>query len=112
MSKIAGVDLVPTLECDIGHINVSVGLDEKPKKGEDQDSAFGWHVDSVPFVTVTMLSDCTGMVGGETAIRTGSGEVIKVRGPTMVCLVVVILIDRVGADSFPGHCRTHARALS
>lgn len=31
-----------------------------------------------------MLSDCTGMIGGETALRTGTGEVMKVRGPAMV----------------------------
>ena len=92
MSQIAGVELVPTLECDIGHINVSVKLDEKPKGEEDQSPAFGWHVDSVPFVTVTMLSDCTDMVGGETAIRTNSGEVIRVRGPTMVSSHFLLII--------------------
>lgn len=84
MSHIAGVELVPTLECDIGHINVSVDMDEKPKEGEDNTSAFRWHFDSVPFVSVTMLSDCSGMVGGETAIKTGFGDIVKVRGPTMV----------------------------
>ena len=35
-----------------------------------------------------MLSDCAGMVGGETAIRMPSGEVKKIRGPTMVCRVL------------------------
>jgi len=82
---VAGVDLVPTLPCDVGHINVSVGSSADPSRNSSGDaSAFGWHVDSTPFVVVTMLSDCTGMVGGETAIRTGSGEIVKVRGPTMV----------------------------
>lgn len=33
-----------------------------------------------------MLSDCTGMIGGETALRTPKGDVIKVRGPAMVRL--------------------------
>lgn len=33
-----------------------------------------------------MLSDCTGMVGGETALRTGDGEIVKVRGPQKVRL--------------------------
>jgi hypothetical protein len=33
---------------------------------------------------VLMLSDCTNMVGGETALRTGTGDIIKVRGPQMV----------------------------
>lgn len=43
--------------------------------------ALRWHYDSVPFVCVTMLSDCTKMVGGDTAIRTGNGAVMKVRAP-------------------------------
>lgn len=46
--------------------------------------AVSWNYDSFPFVCVTTLSDCTGMVGGETALRTRSGEVMKVRGPAMV----------------------------
>jgi hypothetical protein len=33
-----------------------------------------------------MLSDCTNMIGGETALRTGTGEIMKVRGPAMVSL--------------------------
>jgi hypothetical protein len=85
VSQVAGIDLVPTLPCDVGHINVSFGLPAKPSPSGEDTSAFGWHVDSTPFVVVTMLSDCTGMIGGETAIRTGSGEIVKVRGPTMVC---------------------------
>lgn len=35
-----------------------------------------------------MLSDCTGMVGGETALRTGDGEIVKVRGPQKVCIII------------------------
>ena len=51
---------------------------------EDDKPVVGWHNDSYPFVCVTMLSDCTNMVGGETALRTGDGKVMKVRGPGMV----------------------------
>jgi hypothetical protein len=54
-------------------------------KDEDEVSAFAWHYDSYPFVCVTMLSDCADMIGGETALKTGSGEIMKVRGPAMVC---------------------------
>lgn len=82
----------------MGHINISVdnvttevvvqggnANDAPPTPyGDDDTSAFAWHKDSYPFVCVTMLSDCTGMVGGETAIRMGNGEVMKARGPTMV----------------------------
>ncbi|KAM5357111.1 hypothetical protein ACJZ2D_016602 [Fusarium nematophilum] len=50
---------------------------------------FSWHHDSFPFVCVTMLSDCSDMTGGETAVRTGSGEVLKVRGPTMGTAVIL-----------------------
>ncbi|KAH6871781.1 hypothetical protein B0T10DRAFT_533403 [Thelonectria olida] len=97
VSKIAGVDLVPALDFEVGHINISINAtsteivqnkDGNYSKSDDM-SAFAWHRDSYPFVCVTMLSDCTGMVGGETAMRTGSGEVMKVRGPTMGTAVVM-----------------------
>lgn len=84
ISRLAGIELVPVFEYEIGHTNVSVDTKAIPSdKAEDQ-SAFSWHFDSVPFVCVTMLSDCTGMVGGETAVRTGPADVMKVRGPTQV----------------------------
>jgi len=90
VSNIAGIELVPAIDFDVGHINISVNNSTtelsqiKDTNYEDEDqSAFAWHRDSFPFVCVTMLSDCTGMVGGETAIKTGSGDVIKVRGPAM-----------------------------
>ena len=47
-------------------------------------SSVAWHYDSVPFVCVVMLSDCTDMVGGETALRMPSGVTMKVRGPSTV----------------------------
>jgi len=83
MSRLAGNEIVPVFEHEIGHINVSVNTAEEK---EEDESAFSWHFDSVPFVCVTMLSDCTGMVGGETAVRLKAGEVMKVRGPTRVRL--------------------------
>ena len=51
---------------------------------EDDKPIVDWHTDSYPFVCVTMLSDCTSMIGGETALRTGNGDILKVRGPQMV----------------------------
>lgn len=93
---------------EIGHINFSVKTDEQTKQEvaainkqkrffaddegiagcpwEDDKPVVGWHTDSYPFVCVLMLSDCTNMVGGETALRTGNGDIIKVRGPQMVTL--------------------------
>lgn len=44
----------------------------------------GWHTDSYPFVCVLMMSDVRGMIGGETAIRTANGGIIKMRGPSQV----------------------------
>lgn len=90
MSKIAGVDLVPVMDYEIGHINMSVPgaknkYDSKALISEDEEQAIvGWHRDSYPFVCVLMMSDTTGMVGGETALRTGTGEIKKVRGPAKV----------------------------
>ncbi|KAK5941771.1 hypothetical protein PMZ80_005722 [Knufia obscura] len=102
ISKIAGIDLVPAWPFDTANINISVNTETdnveitstpqqdngKPKEEEEM-SAFGWHYDSVPFVCVTMLSDCTNMVGGETMIRTGRGEHMKMRGPTMGTAVIM-----------------------
>jgi hypothetical protein len=51
---------------------------------DDDDAIVGWHRDSYPFVCVLMMSDTTGMVGGETALRTGTDEIKKVRGPQKV----------------------------
>lgn len=83
VSKIAGVDLVPVMDYEIGHINLSVPGDKS--KIEDQEEAIvGWHRDSYPFVCVLMMSDTTHMLGGETALRTGTGEIKKVRGPSKV----------------------------
>lgn len=94
VSDIAGIELIPAMDLEIAHINLSVHTEEAAEKelkefremdGDDnEDAIVGWHTDSYPFVCVTMLSDCTNMLGGETALRTGSGEIMKVRGPQMV----------------------------
>ncbi|KAL2833433.1 hypothetical protein BDW59DRAFT_169101 [Aspergillus cavernicola] len=110
ISKIAGVDLVPAMDFEIGHVNLAVYSEEEKNKAlnemvekanratdegvsgcpwEDDDPIVDWHTDSYPFVCVTMLSDCTGMIGGETALRKGNGEVVKVRGPQMGYAVIL-----------------------
>ncbi|KAL3468342.1 hypothetical protein BJX64DRAFT_282520 [Aspergillus heterothallicus] len=107
ISKIAGVDLVPAMDFEIGHVNLAVYSEEEKNRAvnemieqashaanqglnwEDNDPIVDWHTDSYPFVCVTMLSDCTGMVGGETALRKGDGEVVKVRGPQMGYAVIL-----------------------
>lgn len=109
VSKIAGVELVPEMDFEIAHINISSTSDEQKEavkqalqekvqreadEGvsgcpyEDDQPIVDWHTDSYPFVCVTMLSDCTNMIGGETALRKGDGGIMKVRGPGMVSLLV------------------------
>ncbi|KAL2411211.1 hypothetical protein ABEF91_000506 [Exophiala dermatitidis] len=110
VSKIAGVELVPALDFEIAHINLSTvseeqkeavkqALQEKVQREadegvsgcpyEDDAPIVDWHTDSYPFVCVTMLSDCTNMIGGETALRKGDGEIMKVRGPGMGRAVIL-----------------------
>lgn len=63
--------------------------DQEPVTGSLADTAekakpiVDWHTDSYPFVVVTMLSDCTDMAGGETVLRKGDGDTLKLRGPQM-----------------------------
>lgn len=107
ISKVAGVELVPWGNSEIAHINFSTKskaqvanelaeLESKKRAHaedegiggcphEDDKPIVGWHKDSYPFVCVLMLSDCTNMIGGETAIMTGNGGIEKIRGPSMVC---------------------------
>ncbi|KAJ0317639.1 hypothetical protein COL922a_013818 [Colletotrichum nupharicola] len=92
VSRVAGVDLAPAIEYEVGHVNISINdvtTELTAIENSDDSSAFAWHLDSYAFVCVTMLSDCTGMIGGETAMRTGTGEVMKVRGPAMGTGVVM-----------------------
>lgn len=93
ISGIVGIELVPCFDYDLAHTNISVNSDGKEEQnaiipGEETDkasefceSAFGWHRDGYCFVCITMLSDCTGMIGGETKMRTGTGEVVNSAGP-------------------------------
>lgn len=84
---------------EVGYVNVQLGPEGKdgvyklqetpsapfeaittpaaPLSGPMTDS---WHRDSTQVVVVVMLSDTSTMMGGETAIKTGSGEVLKARG--------------------------------
>lgn len=87
------------MDYEIAAINISVNNQtvsaySAPKQDDDSLPAFAWHRDSYPFVCVTMLSDCVGMTGGETALKTSSGEILKVRGPAMV-------LNLVSSHSYP-----------
>lgn len=102
------------MDFEIGHVNISVkSVKQKAEEliafaekasaeadegiagcpWEDDKPIVDWHTDSYPFVCVTMLSDCTSMIGGETALRTGNGGVFKIRGPQMVSRVEPLSIQ-------------------
>lgn len=102
------------MDFEIAHINISIHSDESQEAAtnadtthNNYDSDYGvlvcpweedapvvdWHTDSYPFVCVVMLSDCTKMIGGETALRTGTGEIKKIRGPGMVSSEVAVAYD-------------------
>lgn len=65
-------------------MSVPAEIDSSLKAVNEKDAIVGWHRDSYPFVCVLMMSDTSDMVGGETALRTGTGEIRKVRGPSKV----------------------------
>ncbi|KAI5460367.1 hypothetical protein BGZ63DRAFT_358641 [Mariannaea sp. PMI_226] len=95
VSEVAGIEVVPSFDFEIANINISINNGKVEATQSDLDplgdglSTVAWHYDSFPFVCVTMLSDCTDMVGGETALRTASGEIKKVRGPAMGTAVIL-----------------------
>ncbi|KAJ3960406.1 hypothetical protein N0V92_002943 [Colletotrichum tropicale] len=94
ISKVAGVDLIPNIQYEVGNINISIQKaasdeDKAAAKNGDNTSVTKWHYDAFPFVCVVMMSDATNMLGGETALKTGTGEVLKVRGPQMGYAVIL-----------------------
>ncbi|KAK2762979.1 hypothetical protein CKAH01_16010 [Colletotrichum kahawae] len=94
ISKVAGVDLIPNIQYEVGNINISIqkaasDKDKAAAKNGDNTSVTKWHYDAFPFVCVVMMSDATNMLGGETALKTGTGEVLKVRGPQMGYAVIL-----------------------
>lgn len=87
ISEVAGVELVPAYDFEVANINISINdQNSQVLTNSDKTAAVAWHYDSFPFVCVTMASDCTDMVGGETAIKLPNGEITKARGPAMVRL--------------------------
>jgi hypothetical protein len=116
-SQAAGCELEVVFDYEIGHINVqlppgkaksdadienllpsaippkqSANVDSTAAEDaakEDIQNVTSWHNDSYPWVCVVMLSDPTGMKGGETALRKGDGSLLKVRGPSMGSAVMM-----------------------
>ncbi|KAI9730912.1 MAG: hypothetical protein M1818_007986 [Claussenomyces sp. TS43310] len=116
VSEIAGVEVVPVVDYEIAHTNVQLGpggLDaardtpiEPPEAtreaisalqenrseqggGNGNPSIIEWHHDSHPFVCVVMLSDARYMTGGETVLKTGTGETLPVKAPQMGSAVIL-----------------------
>lgn len=110
-SAAAGTELEIIYDYEIGQLNVQLPADVDksapitenlppavpPKHNvdaeEDRSSVLreregkalvsAWHNDSYPWVCVLMLSDPVGMQGGETALRTGDGSIMKIKPPGM-----------------------------
>ncbi|KAL9109229.1 MAG: hypothetical protein Q9227_006154 [Pyrenula ochraceoflavens] len=87
LSQVAGIDLVPAMDFEIGHVNICRPKVNGPACDESK-PIVDWHTDAYPFVCVLMLSNCADMRGGETALL-NHGEVMKVRGPTQGCAVIL-----------------------
>ncbi|KAJ5451291.1 hypothetical protein N7491_000473 [Penicillium cf. griseofulvum] len=105
VSEAVGVSLEVVMPTEIGHTNIQVEgttiaqmasnlkVDPAVEKLElspedrtydplkDASAIIPWHYDSYPYVCVLMLSDTESMIGGETYIKKGDGEVQKVEGP-------------------------------
>ncbi|KAJ5954973.1 hypothetical protein N7501_009252 [Penicillium viridicatum] len=105
VSEAVGVPLEVVMPTEIGHTNIQVegttiaemASNLKPEPAveklelspedraydplKDASAIIPWHYDSYPYVCVLMLSDTEGMIGGETYIKKGDGEVQKVEGP-------------------------------
>lgn len=100
ISSLAGLRLKIPHVYNMAHINASLAdrrgivtpnscneeeLKEKlAKQNEDADritSSVHWHYDSVPMVCVLMLEAPENMIGGETCIRNGSEDVVRISGP-------------------------------
>jgi hypothetical protein len=82
VSKLAGMDLIPWSDYEIAHINLPTPANCDLSLPAKDVPIVGWHTDSYPFVCILMLSDCTGMIGGETALRTANGDTVRIRAPT------------------------------
>ncbi|ONH68056.1 hypothetical protein BON22_2121 [Cyberlindnera fabianii] len=90
VDQMSGVHLVPQFDYEIGNINISLrqpdttilGVNsDKNQAPKEMPGIVSWHYDSPQFVCVLMLSDTTNMIGGETALATGDGRVVRAEGP-------------------------------
>lgn len=109
ISRAANIDLVPVCDYEIGHTNIQLGpkgregvkelkdtptlplteSERTPPSIYDDRPVDDWHYDYVPFVAVLMVSDTTGMNGGETAVMNKDGTRTVVPGPGMGKVVLM-----------------------
>ncbi|ODV62567.1 uncharacterized protein ASCRUDRAFT_74921 [Ascoidea rubescens DSM 1968] len=94
LNKYAGLELQVMMPFELGSINFGIKPyerveDEKKNKeiylaknakafDKDADFVRGWHHDSNSFSFILMMSDTKDMIGGETALKTGNGEILKI----------------------------------
>ncbi|CUM66620.1 uncharacterized protein PRCAT00004291001 [Priceomyces carsonii] len=99
-STLAGMNLAIPHVFGRGHINASLAdrrgdqnaesivdshlVELLAKQDEDKEhipSSVHWHYDSVPMVCVLMLEAPENMIGGETCIKKGNEDVVRIKGP-------------------------------
>ncbi|CAE6481594.1 unnamed protein product [Rhizoctonia solani] len=133
VSEAAGVELVPIMPYELGHINVQLNSGKEtftklgreplcpkapdntkpeavvPKLPEPKidPDVMEWHRDSYPWVCIVMLSDATNMQGGETIIGSADGTMQKVRGPRMGWAMVLQggYVDHAALGAYDGQER-------
>lgn len=76
ISNEAGIELEVILDVEKGSVNFAAA------DAKDDTPVIGWHYDSYHFVCVTMLSDTTGMIGGETVFNNHkTGDLCRIPDP-------------------------------
>lgn len=87
ISELAGMELEIMFDYEIAHVNLTLPSKEQDtiatteQDKEEGAKAVYWHCDSYPFVCVVMLSETSGMVGGETRLQKADGSIVKVADP-------------------------------
>jgi hypothetical protein len=78
----------PRTEALVGHNETT--RDEDLRSNDSQGLVGRWHNDCYPWVCVCMISDPTGMEGGETALRKGDGSLLKVSHRTLLPIITLL----------------------
>lgn len=74
------------VSCQICFISISLQVESEGGPDANVDD---WHRDSYPFVCVVMLSDPTGMTGGETMCKKADGSCLPICFPAAGSAIVL-----------------------